>query len=243
MDGWRLLRCVRKGSSLSFPRLQRTKVSSTYPQCRLRLRLLEERLSTTLTSTDYEVFTTLTDEYATKTYDAVKAKQRQKFQRLRQERRKPPATARDTRNVVNLSQRTLNDDEQSVLSLGLNYAVAPRRVPSMDIIAAVESGLRSIRSPNLPPEAADEIRSRIGQIIRQSDKKPEGNLTRQQTTALRELQRDASITILPADKGNATVVMDRDVMTKRSAPYWKMTRTPNSDVIQPRGLKQTSRRL
>ena len=80
----------------------------------------------------------------------------------------------------------------------------------MDIIAAVESGLKSIRSPNLPPEAADEIRSWIGQIIRQSDKKPEGNLTKQQSSVLRKLQRDTSITILPADKGNATVVMDRD---------------------------------
>jgi len=124
-----------------------------------RRQQLKERLSTTLTSTNYEAFTTLTDEYATKTYDVVKAKQRQKFQRLRQEIRKPPATVRDTCNVVNLSQRTLNDDEQSVLSLGLNYAVVPHRVPSMDIIAAVESGLKSIRSPNLPPEAADEIRS------------------------------------------------------------------------------------
>lgn len=33
---------------------------------------------------------------------------------------------------------------------------------------------------------------------------------RQQKTALRELQKDTSITILPADKGNATVAMDRD---------------------------------
>jgi len=50
----------------------------------------------------------------------------------------------DDRWVVNLSSRTLSSAEKSVLSEGLNFALAPRRIPIPRIVAAVESGLKEV---------------------------------------------------------------------------------------------------
>ena len=45
----------------------------------------------------------------------------------------------DSKKVVrNLSERTLTESETDVLALGLNFAVAPKAVPVVDIIAAFE---------------------------------------------------------------------------------------------------------
>jgi len=45
--------------------------------------------------------------------------------------------------VVNLSQKTLTEDQVHVLGLGLNFAIAPKEVPIKDILASVEDGLRA----------------------------------------------------------------------------------------------------
>ena len=46
----------------------------------------------------------------------------------------------DKQWIVNLSSRTLSPAERSILSRGLNFAPAPRRIPVSRIVAAVESG-------------------------------------------------------------------------------------------------------
>ena len=45
-------------------------------------------------------------------------------------------------------------------------------------------------------------------------KQPPPNLTRKQWKAIRNLRNDSSIMILPADKGNATVLMDKKTYDK-----------------------------
>jgi len=44
----------------------------------------------------------------------------------------------------------------------------------------------------------------------QNAKKPKSNLGKEQSEALRKLREDDSIVILPADKGNALVVMNKE---------------------------------
>ena len=44
----------------------------------------------------------------------------------------------------------------------------------------------------------------------QNAKKPKSNLSKEQREALRKLREDDSIVILPADKGNALVVMNKE---------------------------------
>ena len=51
----------------------------------------------------------------------------------------------NTENIINLSQRQLSDNERAVLTKGLNFAVPPKKIPTLDIIAGVEKGLRRIQ--------------------------------------------------------------------------------------------------
>ena len=68
-------------------------------------------------------------------------------------------------------------------------------------MAAVESGARK-----LTPEDADDLRGRVCGILRHA-KVPRSNLTKEQRTALKELTGLEDEMILPADKGNATMMM------------------------------------
>ncbi len=109
--------------------------------------------------------------------------------------------------VVNLSNRQLSTFEHNMLSLGLNFTVAPK--PIDDIISGVEQGLsRAIVQHNT------DIRTAVHQILRTAQKKPTSNLTIEEAKALKNLRMDNSIIILPADKGNATVILDREVYTE-----------------------------
>ncbi|XP_071476521.1 uncharacterized protein [Diadema antillarum] len=115
-------------------------------------------------------------------------------------RDKPPA-ARNT--VVNLSQHNLTQAEHNVLSLGLNFATPPKKIPFTEIIQQTEPKLRYLNKA-----AADNIRLLVTQAL-STAKPPQPNLNKEERTAVKTLQSNASIHIIQADKGNATVVMDK----------------------------------
>ena len=48
------------------------------------------------------------------------------------------------RAVKNLSIHSLTESERDVLALGLNFGIAPKSVPVVDIIAAVESAANEL---------------------------------------------------------------------------------------------------
>ena len=106
------------------------------------------------------------------------------------------------RLVVNLSSRSLDDASISVLKKGLNYAPAPRTIPFKDIISGVEGAIKSLQV-----EDADEIRGEVSHALKRS-RQPKTNLSAAESRALYNLRKDNDIVILPADKGNASVVMD-----------------------------------
>ena len=60
---------------------------------------------------------------------------------------------------------------------------------------------------SLPQEQKEKLRADIAGVLK-SAKAPKQNLTRQERTALKRLQKEKSITILPADKGKTTVIME-----------------------------------
>ena len=70
------------------------------------------------------------------------------------------------------------------------------------MVAAVESGLRC-----LPEEVADPARTKIVGAISKA-RPPPVNMLPQERHAIKSLQRDDTIFVLPADKGQATVVMN-----------------------------------
>ena len=105
--------------------------------------------------------------------------------------------------MVNLTDRTLTPAQEDVLKLGLNFAPAPSKLPLTDTMAAVESGVR-----RLSLKDAGDLRGRVCGILRHA-KVPRSNLMREQRTALKELKGLKDEVILPADKGNMTVMMRR----------------------------------
>ncbi|KAI8516403.1 hypothetical protein Bbelb_049840 [Branchiostoma belcheri] len=112
----------------------------------------------------------------------------------------------DERWVKNLSSHTLTEPEKSLLSKGLNFAVAPNKIPSIDIVTETESAIRRAR---LPQRQAEALRTKVATTLKVS-KPPASNITREEGTALKDLATDQDILILPADKGRCTVVLDRE---------------------------------
>ena len=79
-------------------------------------------------------------------------------------------------------------------------------------------------------EQAEDLRGHVCRILGCA-KLPKDNLTREQRKALKEL-REMDALILPADKGNVTVVMaEEDYDTKmrellETTTYWRLERDP-----------------
>ncbi|KAI8495111.1 hypothetical protein Bbelb_270970 [Branchiostoma belcheri] len=112
----------------------------------------------------------------------------------------------DERWVKNLSSHTITEAEESLLSKGLNFAVAPNKIPSIDFVTETESAIRRAR---LPQRQAEALRTKVATTLKVS-KPPASNITREERTALKDLATNQDILILPADKGRCTVVLDRE---------------------------------
>jgi uncharacterized protein (UPF0335 family) len=104
--------------------------------------------------------------------------------------------------VINLSDSELNSATKSVLAKGLNFAVAPQRIPVEDIITGVETGIYKLSSDD-----AETVRQLTCDILRKA-KPPISNISTDERTALKQLKLNKNLSILPADKGNVTVVMN-----------------------------------
>ena len=126
-----------------------------------------------------------------------------------------------------MSSKHLTDSETAVLAKGLNFAPAPASIPTKRIVANVEYALRGIPQP-----VADATRLKITTLLRDA-KLPARNLTPDESKALKTLKSSQNVIILPADKGRATVVLDRkDYDSKLSAllsddkTYWNLRKDP-----------------
>ena len=104
-------------------------------------------------------------------------------------------------NVINLSH-TLGDAVYSLLQKGLNYAVTPCITPIEGVLAGVEKTIQF-----LPEEKAEEARQETVRIIKSSSKLGD-KLTKAEREALRSLEKNTNLTILLADKSNATVILN-----------------------------------
>ena len=135
----------------------------------------------------------------------IKTRQQRKFDRFLQQKMRCPSHSFTDKWVTNLSSRQLSVGENTVLAKGLNFAPTPRTIPIRRIVAAVEDGLRKLRTDQGKLE--DARNSIIG--ILQKARPPPSNLSPEECRALSSLRRDSDIVILPADKGRSTVVMDR----------------------------------
>ena len=116
-----------------------------------------------------------------------------------------------------------------VLSKGLNFAITPHCIPKNDDIVATELACKSF-----PTNEATQLRTEIVGAIK-SSKVPKSNISKAVKTALRSLKQEDSITILPADKGRAKVVMDKteykekvNIVLNDAHTYEKLQADPTS---------------
>ena len=130
--------------------------------------------------------------------------------------------------VVNLTDRSVSKPQEDVLKLGLNFAPTPTKLPVVDTTAAVEEGARQ-----LSEEDAEDLRGRVCGILRHA-KPLKDNLTKEQRKALNELRSLENEVILPADKGNATVMITREDYDRKmrgvldTATYKRLKKDPTA---------------
>ena len=108
----------------------------------------------------------------------------------------------------------------------MNFSVTPKSIPTKDIVAKVETVVK-----NLPMAEADNIRAKTSLVLQKASL-PKDNLSKKQRQALHSLKEDKEIIILPADKGRATVILNKEDYIKKcndhldSGPYIKLKKDP-----------------
>jgi hypothetical protein len=151
-----------------------------------------------------------------RTVNKIKAAHLAKFNKsLESLRRKKDTTKKadyldKSRWVINRSKRNITQTELAVLRKGLNYAVTPKDIPIKDIITSTEIACVALKDPI----KAQALRSEIVNIIKKA-KPPSPNLTPAESKALDALRKDDTISILPADKGRATILLDKSTYVEK----------------------------
>ena len=92
--------------------------------------------------------------------------------------------------------------ETDLLAKGLNFSITSKILSNKDIIATTEEAVKDIEK-----EEADTIRAKVSLT---HPKPPKDNLSKDERKALKELQSDTTVVILPADKGRSTVILNRE---------------------------------
>ena len=114
--------------------------------------------------------------------------------------------------VVNKSDRTLSESELSVLQKGLNFSVVPNSIPTAEFVTGIGTACNMLGSNS---GTAIQLRSDCVRILKDC-KLPKSNITKEERSALRDLRSDDTILILPADKGRATVILNKDTYLEKS---------------------------
>ncbi len=119
-----------------------------------------------------------------------------------------PEDPRLQSDVVNLSRVLLTNDQISVLSLGLKFRVTPPKVPYLQLITGAELAAQKLACRD--PIQANTLRISCSNYIKRA-KIPRSNLSKEQRRALKDLNNNQAITVMSADKGGKTVILDSDV--------------------------------
>ena len=147
---------------------------------------------------------TLTDRLSFKKASSIgensKTRQCNKFLCLHRAQHHVPPASKET--VVNLSGKLLDDAVYSALRKSLNYAVALAVLPIEDILTEVEKGCQITACWDSWRSWERDCEDTSGLFWLKD------NLNGAKRRALRALRKNTDLTILLADKGNATVVLN-----------------------------------
>ncbi|XP_023703193.1 uncharacterized protein LOC111862215 [Cryptotermes secundus] len=135
---------------------------------------LHLRLTQVLSAADWDLIDRTTTQKAVNIDDGATTRQCKKFINLHKTQH-PPQLHDESKTVVNLSTVHLEEAAYSLLSKGLNFAVAPGSIPVKDILCGVEKAVMAV-----PEETTEEIRQETVRILKGSNK-PKDNLTEGKT--------------------------------------------------------------
>ncbi|XP_075526232.1 uncharacterized protein LOC142557893 [Dermacentor variabilis] len=117
-------------------------------------------------------------------------------------RPKEPTQTREV--ILNLSSYKPTESEAALLRKGLNFNTGASPNPAR-VICTVERAVTQ-----LPSEVREEARTRaIGVLSKWRTRNPQARFSPAEKQAVEGLRNNDSIAILPADKGNAIVLLDR----------------------------------
>lgn len=196
---------------------------------------LQENVRRSVSQQDFDrMYININNSYI-KTHNQQKQTHINKYLRLIEQQHQQqlellPDNTYINKTVINLSSKELSATDKLVLCKGLKYAVAPKKINKLDLVAAIEE-----TAQKLPEEQRDEYRIR-NKIIIEKRFKPKQNITQQEKQSIHTLKHDNTIKILPADKGNATVVIDIDTYNTKidtliqEGQYTKLNKDPTKSI-------------
>ena len=133
--------------------------------------------------------------------------------------------------VINKSEYNLTGAQTKLLGKGMNFAVSPQTNDAVvnDYIVATE-----VACAGLNNSEASQLRAEVVGALK-STNNAKSNITKEERQALKQLQKEESILILPADKGRATVVLDKqeykekvNIMLSDQKTYEKLNHDPTA---------------
>ena len=139
-------------------------------------------------------------------------------------------------NIINLSNHKLTKSETSLLAKGLKFIPTPDQIKVDDLSGSVQNLSRRLKLTSFfygdrqiprrkvfknkstwtPPDKAinKNILEKLGEMEREvadlQVRKDNSNLKASELKALRNLRHNSSLVIKPADKGSATVIMNKE---------------------------------
>ncbi|BHF71711.1 hypothetical protein SprV_0401477100 [Sparganum proliferum] len=116
--------------------------------------------------------------------------------------RQAQSTVPGPSSVHNLSSKQLTEDQVKVLQHESSYNTEDAQ--PVDFIAALEA---TLSKTDTTEDSKNAIRQRVASLI--ISHRPRRTIPSAEVKAIRELNRDEEIVIVPADKGRATVVLDK----------------------------------
>ena len=111
--------------------------------------------------------------------------------------------------VKNISSKTLSKHQNSIIQKGAGFAITPPNIPIDEFIVSTERASREMH-----PGAAAAMRAEVAELLLNA-KKPTSNISKEERIAMKELNEDGTIIIVPADKGKCLVVMDKDEYVRK----------------------------
>ena len=140
--------------------------------------------------------------------------------------------------IQNFSSRNFNESEINVLMKGTKFAITPVETPTLDFICGVEQGLKNVQHENKC--LVDIARAKVVDILRKA-KPPPSNLSKNEIKAIKQLKSYDDIVIMDADKGNCTVVLNKEEYNRKIMELLKDEKTYN--IVDKCPTKSIERRL